>query len=415
MPIKTTPLLSTYFFLSNYLYPLAFISPRVRTGWKEKCLQKKPLPTDILIQAASVGESKLALLVAEKLLDQYPGLKITISTNTKQGKDILSQANNLHQIVYFPLDSSKWQKKFLKALKPKLVLILETEIWPSFFYQLKKQKIPFAIINGRMRSKTFSHYLFAQKSLAPLFPDLILAISPKDSLRFKTLFPQSQITTIPNLKFELLDLNTEPLDYVKNPLSRYFPPQKNILVLGSVRKEEEEQIFWLIQNYLQAAPQAIIALFPRHMERIPYWQNKLKDFKYILRSQLTRQVKTGEIILWDKIGELGFAYALAKRAFVGGSLQPLGGQNFLEPLAQGIIPFVGPYLDNFLWVGEELFAAQLVIRVKDEKELLQALLRPQKENRKKIYLQAKEILALQKGGLNLVLKQLAPLLRFYSS
>lgn len=414
MTFKKSFFLSSYFKLGKLLYPLGFFSSRLKDGWQERTLQKLPQPTDILIQAASVGESKLALIVAKQLITYYPNLKITVSTNTKQGKEILKQEQSLlQQIVYFPLDTLNWQRKFISALNPKLVLILETEIWPTFFYLLKQKNIPLAIINARMRTQTFSHYLFIKETLKNLCPNLILAISSKDQKRFATIFPKSIVKTMPNLKFELIDLK-EPLDYVKNPLSRYIAPQKNFLVFGSIRKEEEEDIFWVIKEYLNKHPQAIIGLFPRHMQRIPFWQKKLQNFSFILRSKLKEKVKSGTIILWDTIGELTYAYALAKKVFVGGSLKPLGGQNFLEPLAQGVVPIVGPYLENFSWVGEEFFKSNLVIQVQNKEELLASLLKTTLLNKEHTFKEVKKIVESKKGGLKLVLRELTPLLRIYS-
>lgn len=415
MTFKKSFFLSSYFKLGQLAYPLTFFSPRLKEGWQERTLQRLPKPTDILIQAASVGESKLALLVAKRLINHYPNLKITVSTNTKQGKEILEQEKSLlQQIVYFPLDTLNWQKKFISALSPKLVLILETEIWPAFFYLLKQKNIPLAIVNARMRTQTFSQYLFIRKTLENLCPNLILAISSQDKKRFATIFPKSIVKTMPNLKFELIDLK-KPLDYVKNPLSKYIGPQKKFLVFGSIRKEEEEDIFWVIKEYLDKHPQAIIGLFPRHMQRVSFWQKKLSNFKIVLRSKLKEKVKPGTIIIWDKVGELAYAYGLAKKVFVGGSLKPLGGQNFLEPLAQGVIPLVGPYLENFAWVGRDFFQANLVVQVQNKQELLINLLTPYKENKDYIFPKVQKIIDSKKGGLNLVLKELTPLLRFYSS
>ena len=123
-------------------------------------------------------------------------------------------------------------------------------------------------------------------------------------------------------------------------------------------------------------PSSIIALFPRHIDRIPVWQQLLtgQGLKWTLRSALAHPIKQGTVVLWDRFGELVPAYALAGCAFVGGSLAPLGGQNFLEPLSQGVIPCIGPSWSNFFWVGPEIMEQGLLRRVHTAKALPEVLL-----------------------------------------
>ena len=148
----------------------------------------------------------------------------------------------------------------------------------------------------------------------------------------------------------------------KNKLKAILPAENPFIVLASVRQEEEIPVNNIIQNVLRNRPETVVGLFPRHMHRIPYWQKTLRQtgIGCTLRSKTERRVSAGNVVLWDTFGELLPAYRLAESAFVGGSLAPLGGQNFLEALVSGVIPIIGPWWDNFAWVGQEIIETGLL-------------------------------------------------------
>jgi 3-deoxy-D-manno-octulosonic-acid transferase len=149
----------------------------------------------------------------------------------------------------------------------------------------------------------------------------------------------------------------------------------NLIVLGSVREEEEADLIKLISFLRGKNEQTVIAIFPRHMHRLKKWEKMLAGLGWTwqLRSRTTEPVRPGSIILWDTMGEMLFAYQLARAAFVGGSLAPLGGQNFLEPLQCGLKPVIGPHWSNFSWIGREIIDQQLVFQAKDWQEAAKLL------------------------------------------
>ena len=166
------------------------------------------------------------------------------------------------------------------------------------------------------------------------------------------------------------------LERADNPLAHLVAEDRAFLVLGSVREQEEGVVLELIRQLLDGDPQCTIGLCPRHMHRIESWAGLLTGARipWVRRSALTGPAAPG-VVLWDAFGELGQAYALARRAFVGGSLARLGGQNFLEPLAQGVPPCTGPHTRNFDWVGADIFE-DLVFRSPDIAALARTLLSP---------------------------------------
>ena len=240
------------------------------------------------------------------------------------------------------------------------MVLLETELWPGLMKALKTSGIPFIIINGRIRPKSLRHYLIWPDFWRSLAPDRILAISPEDAGRYARLFKSERVSVIPNMKFDRIHPTLAKAP--SNPVRALVPPGIPLIVLGSVRQEEEDAVQQMTAHLLAENPDVVIGLFPRHMHRVQSWRTRFASagIPCQLRSQTISAAKPGSVLLWDIFGELAQAYAAAKAAFVGGSLAPLGGQNFLEPLTCGLIPTIGPSWETFDWVGEDLFTQGLV-------------------------------------------------------
>ncbi len=383
MPLKLTTshhlLLSAYTLAWVLAPPLLSRSTRTGPGLARRKAQ--PLsrePVDIWIQAASSGEAALTAAILSEWPQDRP-LTILATTNTPQGMEILKQIDPPGKtdlrIRYCPLDRIGLIERHLYAVRPKLVVLLETELWPGLLAACRKNAIPVLLLNGRMTPKSLARYLLLRDFWQALAPKAIAAVDEREARRYQTLFPRQQVRVIPNIKFDRCKPE-QSIDYAHNPLASIIKPQTKLVVLGSIRRQEEQPILAAIRALLNHRPSSIIALFPRHLNRITAWQDHLdkKGVAWVLRSTVTHPVKQGTVILWDIFGELVPAYALAGCAFVGGSLAPLGGQNFLEPLAQGILPCIGPSWNNFFWVGRDIFKQGLVTQIQTGEELPEALL-----------------------------------------
>jgi 3-deoxy-D-manno-octulosonic-acid transferase len=310
--------------------------------------------------------------------------RLVVTTQTRQGYDILkAHADTLQRqddplemtVRYFPFDRPSLMGRAVKAVRPKVAVLLETELWPGFMLALKQAHIPLVVINARMSARSLGHYLWRPTLWRALRPAAVQALSPQDAQRFASLFGHAGVATMPNIKFDRVTAATAT---PSGEMKALFAPERPLVVLGSVRTAEEAQIEDLLDRLHQRHPQCRLALFPRHMERLNHWQTALsrRGLPWVLRSRATKDhpvLKRGGILLWDTFGELGAAYALACGAYVGGSLVPLGGQNFLEPLAQGLRPVIGPHWNNFAWVGREVVQGGLVQEVADCDGALTAL------------------------------------------
>lgn len=352
--------------------PFLFLSPRMRQGWRQRLGFGRPAPCDVWVQGASAGECALVA----SLLEHLPGVRVLATSCTSQGLDVLRKANASGlQARMLPLDLPWLMGRMLDQARPKAVVLLETEIWPGLLMACAARKVPVIVVNARMTPKSLAGYLFLRPWLRAFAPSAVGAIAPADARRFGLVFGSERTSVTGNIKFDRA-MNAPFLSRPDNPLAAFVPEDHPFMVLGSVREQEEAAVLDLMERLHAADPQCVIGLFPRHMHRIAAWEALLTKARipWTRRSALTGPAAPG-VVLWDAFGELGQAYALARRAFVGGSLARLGGQNFLEPLAQGVLPCTGPNTRNFDWVGGEIFD-ELVLRSPDLAELTRFLLEP---------------------------------------
>jgi 3-deoxy-D-manno-octulosonic-acid transferase len=366
--------------------PLLKRHPRLATGYAQRCLKDgtPPLPrADLWWQAASAGEAYLVVALSAALGLRRP-TRLLVTTQTRQGYDILTDhAAGLRRrgaplaltVRYLPFDRPALMRRAVAQVRPRLAVLLETELWPGLMEALKVAGIPLAVVNARMGARSHRHYLLRASLWRALRPEAILALSSRDAGRFASLFGTRGVTTMPNIKFDRVDAAAAR---PSGELRALFADGRPLVVLGSVRSAEEPQIESLLVRLHRRHPGALLALFPRHMERLRHWQAALsrRELPWVVRSRARGRhpvLTGGGVLLWDSFGELGAAYALACGAYVGGSLVPLGGQNFLEPLALGIRPVIGPHWDNFAWVGREVVREGLVQEVKDTAEAFGAL------------------------------------------
>jgi len=372
--LSTNPLFGTLYTLLWCLAgPAVFLSPRMRQGWKERLGLGKVAPCDIWIQGASAGECGLAA----SLLEHLRGVPVLATSCTRQGLDVLDRmAGPDVQTRMLPLDLPLFMGRMLGQARPRVVVLLETEIWPGLLMACASRGVPVVVLNARMTPKSLAGYLVLAPLLRRWAPQAVGAMAPADALRFGLVFGAEKTGVTGNIKFDRA-LSTPLIARQDNPLAGLIDPEHSFLVLGSVREQEEPQVLELIRQLRQGDPQGIIGLFPRHMHRIPAWRQMLSrdGIPFVLRSELDNQASPGSVVLWDRFGEMSPAYALARRAFVGGSLARLGGQNFLEPLAQGVQPCVGPHTRNFDWVGAEIFG-RLVRKCHSVQDIAAVLLSP---------------------------------------
>jgi 3-deoxy-D-manno-octulosonic-acid transferase len=416
--------LSVYSLAWKAAIPLLKLNNRLKDGWEQRTLSGGlPAPAHVWIQAASGGEAYLAWEVLKELKSpSITPLRVLVTTNTLQGFETLTRAADeinssksgiAVQPWYFPFDAPAIMQRMVRHVAPQVALILETEIWPGFLRACKNNKVRILLANGRMTTKSLGGYLTWPGLFRTLSPNKIMAISEVDARRFGALFGRDKVWVMPNIKFDRM-VGAGPIPRKDNPLKDLIPTRSDFVVFGSVRKEEKVEVAKIAAALVRHKTKTILGVFPRHMHHMPIWEKAMNEVgvTWVLRSKLEGTAPPGTVILWDTFGELMPAYGLAKAAFVGGSLQPLGGQNFLEPLTCGVTPVTGPHWKNFAWVGREIFDAKLAYEAEDAENALNLLINilektpPRTENAKK----AKAYIQDRMGGAKAVSKQVADFL-----
>ena len=380
-----TIFLNIYSLAWRLALPILKRAPRTALGWRERVLKESPSgPFDLWIQAASGGESMLTNMVLEELtrtVKTGKKYRILVTSGTREGVDSLRKGQDklktehfdVH-LAYFPFDAPFLMAKAFARYAPRLVVILETELWPAFLVTARRKQVPVFLINGRMSDKSAGTYKRFSRFFTSYGPDKVWAISELDQRRFSDVMGENKVGLMHNIKFDRITPvhNKAP----NQKLHALLPADQPFILLGSIRKEEEEKICTTIKQLLAHRNDITIGIFPKHISRAEIWQDLLKKegIASIKRSEISPDSPALHVIVWDVFGELADAYNLAQTTFVGGSLVNLGGQNFLEPLVFGLRPIIGPYWRNFAWVGQDIVRSGLVTEVDNETTLATVLL-----------------------------------------
>jgi 3-deoxy-D-manno-octulosonic-acid transferase len=310
-----------------------------------------PQPT-IWVHAVSVGEVLAVSRLVEHMRARWPGYRVVISTTTDTGQKLARTRFGGESVFYFPIDLGFAIRSYMKSLRPRLVVIAETEFWPNFLRLSKRSGASVAIVNARISDRSIRGYKRVRWWLKSVIGnvDLFLAQTYQDRSRLTELgAPESRVEVTGNLKFELEP--GSPPALVANLHESFETTNAGpILVCGStVDDEEERMLLQAFQSILASHPRAVMILAPRHPERFAAVASLLESFgiKFLRRSLWSGEPVNGGVLLLDTIGELSAIYGLADIAFVGGSLVPKGGHNIIEPARHGVAIVVGNHTDNF--------------------------------------------------------------------
>lgn len=338
----------------------------------------------IWVHAVSVGEVLAVSGLISELQQRVPSHRIVVSTTTATGQKLARDRFGDANVFYFPIDFALAIRPYLRALRPQLVVLAETEFWPNFLHLARQSGARIAVVNARISDRSFPRYRRLRSLVAPVLDnvDLFLAQSEEDRRRLIEIGAiVERVQASGNLKFDLKPPAESPLvAQLKSALaegapdlpgvgkSGFFPGP--ILVCGSTVEGEEETILRAFDEVRKRYPSALMILAPRHPERFDAVErlisSPIPDGELSRRWWRRSQWKgggrlAGGVFLLDSIGELSSTYALADIAFVGGSLVPKGGHNILEAAQHGAAIVVGPYTENFRDVVQLFRAGDAVV------------------------------------------------------
>jgi 3-deoxy-D-manno-octulosonic-acid transferase len=309
-------------------------------------------PAVVWVHAVSVGEVLAASGLIEELKALFPGGRVVVSTTTTTGQKLARERFGEENVFYFPLDFAFAIRPYLRALKPQLVVLAETEFWPNFLRLARESGARVAVVNARISDRSLPGYRRWRRLLSGILRNvkLFLAQGEEDKRRLIAIgAAPERVQVAGNLKFDTRAPAASPaLDPLRAALAG--TGREQTVVCGSTVEGEEELLLTAFKTVLARHPQAVMVVAPRHPERFDAVAGLLaaSGVPWRRRSELASGGSiSGGVLLLDSIGELSSVYALGSVAFVGGSLAPRGGHNILEPAQQGSAILVGPHTENF--------------------------------------------------------------------
>lgn len=317
-------------------------------NWQQRLgyIEPQTLPT-IWLHAVSVGETVAARPLVEAILRQYPKHTLIISNTTPTGMHTSKRLfGDQVSHCFFPYDVPHMVSRFLTRAKPKLLIIMETEIWPNLLHQCHQQSIPVVIANARLSERSTKGYARIQHLIQPALKHvtLIACRNSHDADRFMKLGAESkQLTIAGNIKFDVVQ------QQAPTPLPATHTTMAKILVAASTHQGEDEIILQIFTVLKQQYSDLKLILVPRHPERFDdvFKLCQQTDFSTFRRSESSALNLSNDILLGDSLGEMPTWYSLADVVFIGGSLVNTGGHNPLEATVFGVPVVSGPAIFNF--------------------------------------------------------------------
>ena len=355
--------------------------PHFGARWKEHFGFTPHLATTtapIWIHAASVGEAIAIVPVIKALKQAYPEQAIVVTTTTSTGAEQVAKLGELVEHRYMPIDFAWCVRGFLKAIKPKLFLIVEKELWLNTLTCVHQQKIPTIIVNARLSERSAKRYqsfsFFTHQLLNKI--DKILCLHDDDAQRFIAIGAQQhQIAVTGSIKYDITIANTvfEQAQSLRQQLGK----QRPIFVAASTHQGEDEQVLDAYQAVLQQYPDAMVIIVPRHPQRFDSVAKlAIERGLMVHRRTDTTPIKANtQLYLADTMGEMLVMLATADVTFMGGSLvgEKVGGHNLLEPAAVAKPAITGPSFYNFEDITQQLLAAGAIEICQNSHQLAQQL------------------------------------------
>ena len=330
------------------------------------------------IHAVSVGEVNLAVLLIKEIQQRWPSLPLVLSVTTPTGQAVaLKQVPENVVIIFNPLDFYWSVKSFFRLLQPRLLMLVESEIWPNYFWEAQRKQVPIVMVNARLSKKTEVRYhkwaWFCQPLLQQL--QLICAQCEEDRERFIKLGvePDSVIVT-GSMKYDVsrIEIHNSSEEAERILYQAGWNEGEPIFLAGSTHRGEELITAHVFKKLTQSFPNLFFVLAPRHAERGSEISRLLRDLglEHKRRSKLKQpRYEKNRVLLLDSTGELKYFYSFSSATFIGKSLKGRGGQNFLEAVQAGCPVIFGPHMENFAIIAHDFLQNESVKKIRNETDL----------------------------------------------
>ncbi len=354
-------------------------APAYRRRWLERFgfvpdIDGRP----IWVHAVSVGETQAAAPLIRVLLKRYPGVPIVVTTTTPTGSERVKAlfGEQVHH-VYMPYDLPGAVKRFLRRVKPRMVLIMETEIWPNLFHLCKADGVPVVIANARLSERSARGYgRFPGLTTDTLENvDIIAAQDRSDAERFVAIgAPAERVLVTGSIKFDV-SLPASVREQGEVLRREVLGQSRPVWIAASTHAGEDELILDAFAKVRERQPAALLVLVPRHPERFSAVVALCREYGYrvVQRSEGVACRAETEVFVGDTMGEMMLFYSASDVAFIGGSLVPVGGHNVLEAAVLALPIVYGPHMFNFEAIHKmfiEVGASRQVNNVEDLAEVV---------------------------------------------
>jgi 3-deoxy-D-manno-octulosonic-acid transferase len=355
-------------------------APAYRYRWNERfALYNKNFPRNVIwFHAVSVGEAEALFPLVRKIQQQHPEATLLITTTTPTGSarvKAVMQENVEH--VYLPYDIPCAVKRFMRYFKPKIAVIMETEIWPNLFAYCGKNEIPLYIVNARLSERSARGYkkipVFISQALAQV--KLIATQTQEDAQRFIAIGAKSEkVRTLGNIKFDV-EVSSEIIRQGLQLKADLFGG-RFVWLIASTHKDEEAIFFECYKEIKPKIPELLLIVVPRHPERFGEVQKLCGQYRLAVVMRTTGEEchQHTDVYLADTMGELKMLYAASDVAFVGGSMVPVGGHNILEAAAIGTPVLFGPYMENFKEIALGVLRQDAAKQCRNKNEIISAII-----------------------------------------
>ena len=393
-----------------------------RLGCFPDLSEKRP----VWVHAASVGEVLASRSLIQRIKKAFPHNVLLLTTMTRTGQETAKkQIPEADVVAFLPLDHPLILRHVMKRVKPRFLLIAETELWPSLLHASGKTGIPTVLFNGRISDRSIRRYLrlkfFFQAYLASI--SLFLMQTEHDQSRIIAIgAPPEKTRVMGNIKYDQAPPDVAGDVAAEMAKTLGLRGDESVFIAGSTRPGEEEILLSLFKELREKIPHLLLVLAPRHLDRLEEVERILRGetLSWVRRTSLPvlenvsnrHSQNLPNIILLDTMGELVKLYSLAKLVFVGGSLVPLGGQNPLEPLFFKKCVLFGPHMSNFAEIARFLTEAQGAVQVKDPEDLRAQIKRLMHDDqaRREIGERGYEVLQKHRGATERIFQEIQPFL-----
>ena len=338
----------------------------------------------IWIHAVSVGEALTARALLADLRERYPNLKLFLSTTTLTGQQIArTRLQGVDAVFFLPFDLPPFVNRTLRLVRPRLFIMMETEIWPNLLHACRRARVKTVLVNGRISSRSYPRYRLARRFFRHVLADVDRFCMQSDESARRIIeigADARRVTVTGSLKFDSLESPAAAAGRGAGRVLRYFriPPSRPVFMAASTVKGEERAVLAAFAAVRRAQPSALLILAPRKPERFAEAEALARGegLRVVRRTELAVDSEPrADVIVLDTIGELAHLFQVATVVFVGGSLIDMGGHNILEPAVHGRPIVFGPYMTNFGEIAETFLRNQAAVQINSPAELTGAIAR----------------------------------------